>query len=378
MWTPSLLASSGTIFAGLTLAVYRSIDNGTNWIESNEGIDNLVFDFAESEGAVYALSELGGVHVFDENNNSWSTIITLPDVKRAIGIEVNGNDIFVATDSAGMFHTTTDGTECNTINTGLPPEIRIFAFGMIGGTLLAATYNQGTFRSADDGATWTEITSGLADKSVLSFIAKDSTIFAGTFYGVYRSDDNGIEWMPATAGIAEYNNGIYHFAVNDNAVYAGGHDFIYVSTNNGEQWTMLDSAFSSNNIIYSLAVTDEHLFVGMSSLILRTPLPSFPKEIAISSSPRLSNRLSEDDFSLHRTNSNNTNMQVSFTLPVKQQVAITVFNISGKEMRKLADGQLRAGRHTLSWDTRSLAPGCYAIRMETNTGTRTKHISVFR
>ena len=61
-----------------------------------------------------------------------------------------------------------------------------------------------------------------------------------------------------------------------------------------------------------------------------------------------------------------------FTLQVK------IYNLSGHLIATLCDKLMGAGAHTLTWDTRNVASGCYMVRMQAGQNSQVKAIPLFR
>jgi FlgD Ig-like domain len=74
---------------------------------------------------------------------------------------------------------------------------------------------------------------------------------------------------------------------------------------------------------------------------------------------------------------------VAFDLPAPLDVAIEVFDVTGAQVRVLADGAWPAGRHALRWDAadaqgRRVRAGLYWVRVRLGTLTRTQKMVVMR
>lgn len=74
---------------------------------------------------------------------------------------------------------------------------------------------------------------------------------------------------------------------------------------------------------------------------------------------------------------------ISFTLPVSQQVSLTIFNEQGRLVRKLVSGEFFSGRHTISWDGENdrgsvVASGVYYYRLLTNKSSELKKMIMMR
>lgn len=368
-WVPSIYASGNKVLIATVLGEYFSSDNGNRWTQVDPELEPDVESFGYCEGTIIAATLNGGIHRFNENTLSWSTVISGPVVNdRLSSLAIDGKDIFIGTDSSGMFRTTIDGNGWTEIGLGLP-QSRIVALATNDRFLFASTYNPGLFRSSDKGESWVEVSSGLDGRSVLSLAAKGNTIFAGTFNGVYCSDNNGADWKPLNSGIE--NKYIYYFKINGNDIYAGGHDYLFMSSTNGEQWTRIDSGFNSN-LIYSIGVTDKYIFAGTSSYLFRRPLQEIVA--TFEAKPHQIN-LIQTSLTLNR---NSRNVQINFVLPSTEHVSLKVFNISGQQVASVLNSTLKRGAHTIQWNTQSVAPGYYAIKMNTSSGIYVKSIPIFR
>ncbi|NLL14803.1 MAG: T9SS type A sorting domain-containing protein [Fibrobacter sp.] len=74
---------------------------------------------------------------------------------------------------------------------------------------------------------------------------------------------------------------------------------------------------------------------------------------------------------------NSHNIQINLTLHSTEHVSLKVFNLSGQQVASILNSTLRMGTHKIQWNTQSVAPGCYAIKMNTSSGTCVKHVPFF-
>jgi hypothetical protein len=71
---------------------------------------------------------------------------------------------------------------------------------------------------------------------------------------------------------------------------------------------------------------------------------------------------------------------VSFTLPVAGRADVGVFDLSGRRVATLADGEQSAGEHTLRWNGEAAggthaAPELYLVRVRTNAGEAVRRLA---
>ena len=84
------------------------------------------------------------------------------------------------------------------------------------------------------------------------------------------------------------------------------------------------------------------------------------------------------DFILYQNYPNPFNNEtiISFHLLKKQRTVITIYNILGKEVKKLKDEDISSGNHSFTWDGMNdygitQPSGIYLIRFQTNTVQQT-------
>ncbi len=86
------------------------------------------------------------------------------------------------------------------------------------------------------------------------------------------------------------------------------------------------------------------------------------------------------DYLLHQNYPNPFNpvTRISFDLPVRSGVRLTVYNVAGQKVATLVDGVCRAGRHTVEWAAGEAASGVYLYRLETAEFTLTKKMLLLK
>ncbi len=75
--------------------------------------------------------------------------------------------------------------------------------------------------------------------------------------------------------------------------------------------------------------------------------------------------------------------RITFTIPQRAHVKLGIYDITGRLVRKLVDGNLAAGRYTINWHGKSssgtkLASGIYFVRLQSDLGTVTRKLILVR
>jgi flagellar hook assembly protein FlgD len=73
---------------------------------------------------------------------------------------------------------------------------------------------------------------------------------------------------------------------------------------------------------------------------------------------------------------------VAFSLPSAAHVRLGIYDLTGKQVATLMDGERPAGRSEATWDGRDhggrAAAGIYFVRLETPAGTRLTRVVLIR
>ena len=64
--------------------------------------------------------------------------------------------------------------------------------------------------------------------------------------------------------------------------------------------------------------------------------------------------------------------QIEYSLPVRSEVSLIIYNIGGQEVARLIDGEQIAGVHSVKWEAGSMASGIYFYRLRAGDFVRTK------
>lgn len=226
----------GTYFSG----IFRSTDNGENWVNQNNGITNLNINVIKinSTNMIFVGTE-NGIFRSTNNGESWIQINNgLSNFNiQAISIGSN-NHLFVGAGSK-VFRSTNDGDSWIDASNGLTTSTRIISLAANSdGDIFASsdynwtTFKGGVFRSTDNGESWNK----LNDNYFLTLaINSNDLIFAGTQNGILRSTDNGVNWVAINNGLTAYNILAITFNANQD-IFIGtqyGTGGVFRSTDNG-------------------------------------------------------------------------------------------------------------------------------------------------
>ena len=278
-----------TLFTGLNSGgIYRSTDNGDNWVSSDSGLpeSSTVNALLALDNAVLAATS-NGIFTTSDNGDLWKQVTGGLNGKSFTSFVTSGSTIFAGSDSRGVFISTNGGTGWKASNSGFSDSC-VHSLAICGTTLLAGTRHciyrstnngskwsevkrqseqtfdaiicsgssllaganpieseasYGYLESTDNGTTWKSVSTGLKFKKVQAFAACGTMLFAGTWgEGVFRSSDNGKSWTAAGSGLTCAD--VYALAVNGSSIIAGTDGGVFQSTDNGASWKMTSSGIT--------------------------------------------------------------------------------------------------------------------------------------
>lgn len=209
------------LFAGMgSSQLYKSSDGGTNWINTNSGLNGTVLCMIIKGNAIYAgtthgvyISEDCGIN-WTQNNTGLSTPIQVNDIL------LKGDDFYIATSYNGIFLLKSSSSVWQPVSSGLPvPALTVNTLLLKDNFLFVGT-GIGTYRSAD-GLTWTAANEDISGKQVRTLVQNDNRIYASTSNGMYFSDDNAFTWASMNSGLDIYGLSVTRLLVYQGYLYAG-------------------------------------------------------------------------------------------------------------------------------------------------------------
>ncbi len=362
--------SLGDIFARTRTFIYRSTDNGTQWIPTNFGDDAEADIFINSYDHIFAsTSFLPGARSTDFGQ-TWVTIsYGICCHIASWGEDINQN-LFAA--ASGFYKSTDNGDSWTLISS--PYGLQTFKFNRhnlaFGGTIFGTI-----LRSTDGGFSWDSVgTSGSWKTLGSTLITKNETVFMASNDrgGVHRSTDNGNTWAHLTNGINDSSilsitedlNGFIYIATNSSGILK--------SINNGDEWTPINYGLPDTSILALTANREGYLFAGCDGNgIYRTVTPT-TSIIGRSESPQYF--LLEQNF----PNPFNPITKIKYSVLQLSNVLIKVFDILGNQIETLVNEVKPAGTYELTWDAVKLPSGIYFYQLKTGSYIETKKMILLK
>ncbi len=321
----------------------RSTDGGFGFLSGITGLDraftNWMTPFAMDKNNPQVL--YCGTYRMHRSTNgmqSWTPIspdlaaghvellgtITTVDVAAS-----NPNVIYCGTDDANVWVTTNGGGTWQLINTGLPrrwvtrvtihPDSANVCYVALSGYKVDSTGSH-IYRTTNFGASWNSIRGNLPDAPINDILIDPlvmSTLYIATDVGVMLTTDMGTEWRVLGS---EFPSSV---PCHDLTLHNPSRTLMV--------WTHGRSAFRTSLI------------------------PTTVDEIG----------QQPDLFTLHQNYPNpfNPSTTISFQIDRPNCVRLTIFDMTGREVLRLVDERLEAGRHTREFTASVISSGVYFYRL---------------
>ena len=399
----------------LDFGIYRSTDDGINWIPSNRGIGTSGISSLAAEGGTVFASRGNYLFRFSEDDSQWAQAMPEPGLLAVLDTAV------FTTVGAGVAYTTDGGlTWPRPVNNNAPQGVMYNAFAAGGGNLYLGTTgicglcdqggislstDRGTswtskglsnvfmiaaaekavyavylggplVRSVDSGSTWQAVSVPVVYFNTIA--AKDSEVYAGTnAHGILRSMDYGINWEPVNSGLpSDSEETVNCFAFHGSDVFAGTNSGVYVLSRNGNHWTAVGGESGVlTGVVNALAVDDSSLYSAVSGLVWRFPLSQV---ITAIEKPPLNDFPSAFRLSQNYPNPFNPTTTIEYTIPEKSFVNITVFNELGQIVTVLINREESPGNYTIEFNAKNLSSGIYFYRMQAGNFVKVKKLILLK
>ena len=259
-----LIASGGNLLAAVSsgcpglLNVFKSTDNGQTWSGTTGLAGSVVKSFAFKAPFLYAMFAAlpgdSGIARSSDNGNTWQVIPSI--ITNAGKSIVSDNAIIVAEDNF-IWRSTDDGASWDVVEQFALTGISSFARA---GTKLFGAATTGIQTSTDNGASWSF---EAFSNGAYSFSASGSTIYLGSSSKVFKSTDLGTTWIDVSTGLGK--GGIQALLHDGSTLFAGTPADavgIYRSTNGGQSWDPAAAGLPVASLIRGQIAFGPYVFAG--------------------------------------------------------------------------------------------------------------------
>ncbi len=409
------VTSSGIILAAVTgEGIFRSSNNGTNWVSSTAGFNcNGIASVSVSGSNLFAGTSYNGLLRSTDNGNSWLKLSGGFKGSSCELIFTTPGNVLLAQSDSGFFRSTNSGNNWVML-WGPFSRFNTIVSNQSGHLFASGSYPaSGVYRSTDNGSTWDMPDPNFMSSVYSLCVTPNGNLFAGSSGGgVYRSTNNGSTWLQAppyasVISLTAAPNGYVYGCFNS---VSGGQNGIYRSTNYGVSWSII--GLPNTDYFYVKSNSAGHIFAGgfygsgvlrstnngvnwfeVSSGIYNRMMTTvyfdnagfgyagtyygglYKTNISTIGLINISTEI-PDKFSLSQNYPNPFNpvTNIEFSVPEKSFVRLTLFDVTGRVVEILVNEELKAGIYKSDWNAANYSSGVYFCKLETDGFTDTKRM----
>ena len=191
----------------------------------------------------------------------------------------------------------------------------------------------------------------------------------GNFYHLYY---NGEKWIIADTAFT--NTSVFGFVANGYTIFAATEDGVFSTNDYGSNWNEINTGMG-NICTTDLFRTDSYLFASTHNGLWKRPL----SEIASVDRKNINDYLPQK-FSLSQNYPNpfNPTTSIYYQLKTKSHVQLTIYDITGQEVKKLINQNQNAGQYSVNFNATNLASGIYVYRLKTDSFEQSRKMILLR
>lgn len=273
---PAIASSGSALVVGTDrLGIYRSVNLGASWAQSNPGLRAVrIMDLLAEPAHLFAAADSNGFFRSTDQGSTW-TLINTGTLAANVGyysLARTPNYLLAGAGTVAnpnlVYRSTNQGTNWTLSATNINLRT-VYAFWVGAADSVWATGNAGISSSTDGGLTWTMQTASMSIGATALDILKDGPfMFTGADVGgCKRSINNGMTWSAPYLGLPT-SSPFASIARVDTAWFITTDEGVYRSLNRGNNWTKMVAPFSG--IPWSIVARDTQLYLGTTDGVFRS------------------------------------------------------------------------------------------------------------
>ncbi len=247
--------------------------------------------------------------------------------------------------------------------------VSAIAINPLNSNIVYAGGNPGVFKTTNAGSQWNSVSTGLNDtiKDLAIHPVNTNTIYAATNGGVYKTINGGTNWFNTGCSNA---TAIIIDPTNPETLYASVMNGVYCSYNGGGNWIDMSTGLNGAQVT-SLGINPgQFLFAGtIGKAMYRFTLPVGVKENETCSIRPSLNIVPNPAIDI---------IKITYTAPVNCTATMKLFDISGRVIADVYDGNLKPGLNEICFNAGELINGIYFLHCNIGAETITEKIVVTR
>ncbi len=406
-------SAGGILLTGGVDGVWHCDSTWTTWVNSQKGSTSRLESIANATSEIaVAVGSKGTLLRTDDTGLTWTEIRAGCDT-RLWGVDFADSEIGMAVGQDGFALRTDDAGLTWTVLTTGSSNLLLDVACIDTDHAVAVGWERTILHTTDGGTTWQDVSVfDPYDFCQAVYFVDNLHGWISTFYGnVFHTDDGGLTWENQISSRLDLQD--IYFTDLLNGISVGGVDgnATLLTDDGGLTWSQQPNPESA--LLYGVAFSDPLTGIAVGTGIFRTvdggatspPAPPPPAAavclmgegvaLAVGGSGTILRAGPAGPSSVFGgpprakvvmrayPNPFNPRTTVAFSLSQRENVRISIFDLTGHKVRTLAEGFFPAGDHVLEWDGRdnagrALASGSYLVRLGTDFESRTQKIMLIK
>lgn len=348
--------------------IVKTTTGGAFWFQVNFSNDYYLQGIQMvDEFVAYAVGSSGTVLKTTNGGQTWITNNPHSNTFTSVSF-TNMDNGWIAGFTGVCFRTTNGGTSWEH-----QPEITTSIAGMKFTDILngvAVGSGGRLYKTTNGGYNWLNITSGTTlDLAAVDFINADTGVCVGANGTVLVTDFAGFAWTPKPTNIIDGLNGVTFCGDSKNICAVGNNGRILRTTNGGDNWIQQFS--STTNALYAVDFVSSFTgyATGSAGTIIKTTTGGGVnvKKISVNIPER---------FKLEQNYPNpfNPKTVIKFSLNKFANIKLTVFDMTGKEIKKIMADNVGPGEYEILFNAGDLSSGVYFYNLVAGNYSETKRM----
>ncbi len=246
----------------LLIVIYSTTYAEDFWVKTNgpfgADINSIMIDINTDD--IFLATKSDGVYISTDDGNSWESTNdgVLKSRTWINDVLLDNKILYVTTDSLGILKKL-PYQNWKAINSGMGGFL---SFNKIikldNNVFIAGSNGKAIFKTTNSGENWYNLNTGLnSDEDVKSLLKLDNnSILLGSENGIFLSTNDGKSWVNKKNDIGN----VYKIIKRTNKVYLASDSGVFISSDNGENWTESNSGFEELSQVISIAANNTSLF----------------------------------------------------------------------------------------------------------------------
>jgi photosystem II stability/assembly factor-like uncharacterized protein len=404
-------------------AIFKSTDGGTNWTYQEAQAFLYSVHFTDN-GTGWAVGSEGTILNTTDGGTNWNPQSSGTEVPLGSVHFIDNNTGWAVGDIGTILNTIDGGTNWNPQSSGTTQAL--FSDHFTNNTSGWVAGGNGIILNTIDGGTnWNPQASGTTEYlTSVQFVNSNTGWVVGGGGIILNTTDGGTNWNSQTSGTIEDLRSV-HFIDNNTGWAVGGYGITLktvtggvipveltsftATSQTGKVYLNWTTATEINNLGFEIerkiinvsdgewitigfregngTTTDpkEYSYVDVVSDIRASSLSYRLKQIDFSGSYEYSDEVLVDnpapsDYALEQNYPNPFNPVtiINYSLPVKSQVELVIYNVLGESVTQLVNEKQEAGKYSIEFNAAGFPSGVYLYRLQAGSIVETKKMVLMK